>query len=104
MGKIKKIRYDCFRINDGHNSSASLIIKGKLIVRYLKKDTQDKKPFWVSFESVKEVLKFAKIDIKDVDRIACSNILFFHICIKKLQNVNKRLLERTKRILVSKIN
>ena len=74
MGKIKKIRYDCLGINDGHNSSASLIIKGKLICSVSEERySRQKNHFGFPFESVKEVLKFAKIDIKDVDRIAMSS-------------------------------
>ena len=61
-------------INDGHNSSASLIIKGKLICSVSEERySRQKNHFGFPFESVKEVLKFAKIDIKDVDRIAMSS-------------------------------
>ena len=61
-------------VNDGHNSSASLLVEGKLICSVSEERfSRQKNHFGFPYKSVESVLKFAGIKISDVSRIAMSS-------------------------------
>ena len=92
-------------IHDGHNSSAALIINGKLKCAVAEERfSRDKHQYGFPSKSVEVVLNQCGITKKDIDKVAMANSTFLlHIYIKKFNIYNKRLLERTKEYWYSKI-
>ena len=86
-------------INDGHNASAALIINGKLTCAIAEERLSRKKNhFGYPEQSIKCVLDYSGVTIKDVNKIALSSK---HLCLhiimfQKLRNNYSRLLEGTK--------
>ena len=61
-------------VNDGHNSSASLIIDGKLTCSIAEERlSREKNHFGFPYKAIKCVLEYSGISSKDIDKIAMSS-------------------------------
>ena len=93
-------------IHDGHNASAALIINGELKCSVAEERlSRQKNHYGFPENAIKCVIEQAGIKFKDIDRVAMStNKAFSGLFLyrKKLKIEYCRLLERTKRLLVSK--
>ena len=76
-------------INDGHNSSAALIIDGKLVCSIAEERlSRQKNHFGFPEKAIKCVLDFARISTSDIDRIAMSSKHFLPVYYYVSRNSN----------------